>query len=254
MAGMSKKDIANLINRYIGVSGGYLGDFTYRSHKDFYVEYCDLFYETTSMPGTTRQRFESILINGSPSEQAKIVRGILSKYPPDPDEYETRTQDLHDYFVRVAEQLEGNALGSPDLQITSAVVDRAIADAESLIESNGATSGVDRVHTMLHGYLKAVCDSEEIEYHDDATMGALLKLLRAEHPAFADIGPRAQDVENVLNSMGTIMHAMNPVRNRASMAHPNKELLDEPEAMLVINVAKTLLHYLDCKLSAVNCE
>jgi hypothetical protein len=33
----------------------------------------------------------------------------------------------------------------------------AIQDTKILIEKNGATSGVDRIHTVLHGYLKEVC-------------------------------------------------------------------------------------------------
>jgi len=43
--------------------------------------------------------------------------------------------------------------------------------------------------------------------------------------------------------------ALLPVRNRASVAHPNAELLGEPEARLVINVGRTLLDYLDAKPS-----
>jgi hypothetical protein len=39
--------------------------------------------------------------------------------------------------------------------------------------------------------------------------------------------------------------------HNASPAHPNEALLAEPEAMLVINAAKTILHYLDNKLTAV---
>jgi hypothetical protein len=34
--------IIKIVNRYIGVEGGYLGDFTYRNHREFYPEYCDL--------------------------------------------------------------------------------------------------------------------------------------------------------------------------------------------------------------------
>jgi len=33
------------------------------------------------------------------------------------------------------------------------------------------------------------------------------------------------------------------------MAHPNAELLGEPEARLIINVGRTLLNYLDAKFS-----
>jgi hypothetical protein len=44
------------------------------------------------------------------------------------------------------------------------------------------------------------------------------------------------------------MDALNPARNRGSVAHPNEELLDNDEAMLFINAARTVLQYLDVKL------
>ena len=49
--------------------------------------------------------------------------------------------------------------------------------------------------------------------------------------------------------MGAILDALNPVRNRASVAHPNPSLLEQHEAMLVVNSTRTILHYLDSKLS-----
>ena len=42
-------------------------------------------------------------------------------------------------------------------------------------------------------------------------------------------------------AMANIVDALNPLRNRASLAHPNTGLLEEPEAMLVINAVRTLL-------------
>ena len=41
---------------------------------------------------------------------------------------------------------------------------------------------------------------------------------------------------------------------RLSFAHPTKALLDVLEAMLVINIARTILHYLDAKLAAFTRE
>ncbi len=81
-------------------------------------------------------------------------------------------------------------------------------------------------------------------------MNRLFRLIRDQHPAFRDLGARAQDITSVMRSMASILDAMSPIRNNASMAHPNKDLLDAPEAMLVINAARTLLHYLDTKLAA----
>jgi hypothetical protein len=49
--------------------------------------------------------------------------------------------------------------------------------------------------------------------------------------------------------VAAILDALNPMRNRASVAHPNPTLLEQPEAMLVVNAARTILHYLDAGLS-----
>jgi Abortive infection C-terminus len=249
MLGMTKSEIVKVVNLYIGVSKGYLGDFSYRTHARFYPDYCDLDINPHEDEGTTREQFISILSSAEPRIQAKILRGVLERFPVGGGP-PTRTQALHDQLVEVVRRLEAAApVPTPTLRITSAVVERAIADAEALIRNNGATSGVDRIHTALHGYLLAVCDDTGIRHPLDASTTALFKLLREQHPAFQDLGPRAQDIVQVLRSCSAIMDALNPVRNRATVAHPNAELLEKEEAMLVINVAQTLLHYLDAKLS-----
>lgn len=38
------------------------------------------------------------------------------------------------------------------------------------------------------------------------------------------------------------------MRNNATPAHPNDALLEAPEAMLMINGVRTLLHYLNAKI------
>jgi len=82
---------------------------------------------------------------------------------------------------------------SPLLEVTSDAVERALADAEQLIHARGAVSGVDRVHTAFHGYLRAVCAKLNIVIPDDAGITQLFKLVRENHPAFASGGPRAED-------------------------------------------------------------
>ena len=52
----------------------------------------------------------------------------------------------------------------------------------------------------------------------------------------------------MLKTSAAIVDAMGTVRNRASLAHPNEELLDHEEALLVINLARSLLRFLDEKL------
>jgi hypothetical protein len=96
-------------------------------------------------------------------------------------------------------------------QITSEVVLRALKDAENLIRTSGPTSAVDRVHTVLHGYLQAVCDGENIAFKRDDSMVALLRKLEAEHPKLADLGPRSQDIKMVLNSRASIRRSCQKV-------------------------------------------
>ncbi len=125
----------------------------------------------------------------------------------------------------------------------------ALADAQVLLEKRGPTSAVDRVHTGLHGFLKSACAKQGIASDDLATPNQLLKTLLEQHPAFADLGPRGQEVRRMVRTSASIIDAMGTLRNRASLAHPNEELLDHDEAYLVINLARSLLRFLDAKLN-----
>jgi len=139
-------------------------------------------------------------------------------------------------------------VASPSLSITSDTVERALADCEHLLRDRGATSGVDRVHTAFHGYLKVVCNRAGIGAGDDASITTLFKLLRQIHPAFAKAGPRQSDVDKVARAMAMAIDALNPLRNDATLAHPSEAVLETAEAMLVINAVRTLLHYMNEKL------
>jgi hypothetical protein len=137
---------------------------------------------------------------------------------------------------------------TPSLQITTDVVERALRDAEQLLHTSGAVSGIDRVHTALHGYLKAACNKNTIPYPKDPSINVLFKLLRERHPAVRACRSRDSDIDRMLKSLSVVVDALNPLRNRSSMAHPTASLLEEAEAMLVINSVRTLLHYLNVKL------
>jgi hypothetical protein len=127
------------------------------------------------------------------------------------------------------------------------VVLRAIEDAEMLIKSRGPVSAVDRVHTALHGYLIGAC--ENLSPSKDAGIVELYKLLRENHPRLKELGVRSEDLNKILRSLTSILDALNPLRNRGSLAHANESLIGDDEAMLAINSARTILHYIDAKVS-----
>jgi hypothetical protein len=238
-----------IVNRWIGVSGGYLGDFSYRTHQEFYPEYCDLDYDPAELEGTTRERFIEILKSAPPHHQARIVEGVLERFPLDADGAPaTRSEDLQAQLKEAISRVRrGGGVEHPSPTVTSDSVRRALADAETLIERAEAGHAVDRVHTALHAYLKALCDAAGINVDEGASITHILKALRKGHPALEADGPRASDIDSILKGMSSIIDKLQPVRNRASLAHPNP-ILPEPEANLVINAVRTVFHYLDQKL------
>ncbi len=244
--------IYRIVTKYIGTSGGYLGGFSYATHQEFYPDFCDFYVDLRDMPGTTKTRFEHILTTSEPPLQAKILRGIVKRFPVGEEGApESRTHDLQNQILLVAEELEGSGPVAAKLPSYSiAVVERAIADAETLLGNNGASSALDRVHTALHGFLLRVCRDSGISVVNDPPLSTLFSLLRSHLPAFQATGPRSEDITKILRAAARMLDVMSPLRNQASMAHPNENLLDHQEAMLVINVARSILCYIDTKLPA----
>lgn len=248
---LTRQQVMKVVNRYIGVAGGYLGDFSYRTHADFYPEYCDLEIDPYTFEGTTRERFIEILSTRPPHEQAKILRGVLDRFGDDAD-HPNRSQlrpELEEWIGRLD--------GAPAVSLetpkqTRDVVVRALADADELIRANGATSAVDRIHTALHGHVLALCEAIGLTVDRETSMNRALKLLRQNHPSLAASRPRADDITRILGALATVLDSLNPIRNNASVAHPNTELLDDADAHLAINAARTVFAFLDAKLGATS--
>jgi hypothetical protein len=166
-------------------------------------------------------------------------------------EYEPIASWLKAHDVAAFQSLQADAYGMivPEVLPTgSQAAAAALADAQTLLGARGPTSAVDRVHTGMHGFLKAACSEAAIPFEDDATPNQLLKLLLDAHPALQDLGPRGQEVRRMVRTSAAIVDAMGTLRNRASLAHPNEELLGQEEALFVINLARSLLRFLDSKL------
>lgn len=133
--------------------------------------------------------------------------------------------------------------------ISSEVVTRAIDDAEALLGTREASSGVDRMHTAFHGFLQALCAQAGIAVGPVLSVTGLYKIIREKHPALRDMGFHAEDIDRILKSFASAVDALNTLRNRASIAHPNRSILPREEAYLYINAVRTLMAYLDAKVA-----
>lgn len=246
---LTKPEIYAVTNGYIGVESGYLGDFSYRTHAEFYPYYCDLDIQPDAYEGTTRQKFLQILESSNAPTQVKILRGVLKRFPLEnfPEGQREIKKRIEGQIQEMIHRLEGIAVPQDKLVFTNDTVERAIKDAELLIQKNGATSGVDRIHTALHGYVREVCKQSRIQTDEDESLTSIFKKLKSAHPALQNNGPRQSDIDHIINSFANTLDKLNPIRNKASLSHPNNSLLEEDEAMFVVNAAQTVLNYLNRK-------
>jgi hypothetical protein len=237
-----------IVNRYIGVEGGYLGDFTYRTHKDFYPEYCGLEKDPEAFEGTTRERFILIFKSSTPKEQSKIIRGLLERFQVG-EGPKTRTDALRKTLETEAKQLEQlGLLNDPILATSGEMLFEVLEDAKSLIEHRNVASAVDRVHTAFQGYLRSLCEIENIPFTKDDDLVKLIKSLFAHHPKL-QVSLKSSEVQNIVRNLVSISDSLNPIRNQGSRAHPNKIVVQEPEATLAVNAIYSVLTYLEQKIS-----
>ena len=137
----------------------------------------------------------------------------------------------------------------PKPAITSTTVEAALQDAETLLRSSGAANALDRVHTAFQGYLERICEEASIPVNEDVPITTLFAQIRSKHPKLTVSDPQAnQMMVQVTRGLAQVVDALNPIRNNKTLAHPNP-LLDEAEAMLAVNVIRTMLHYLDKRLA-----
>ena len=121
---LKRSEIYRLVNDYIGVYGGYLGDFSYRTHYEFYPYYCDLDIDVANYePGTTREKFIRILEKVGPLEQAKIIKGVFKKYPVSHfnEDVRNQKQELYDEYQTIITKLEVSAVRGVDGEVKNLI-------------------------------------------------------------------------------------------------------------------------------------
>lgn len=107
----------------------------------------------------------------------------------------------------------------------------------------------DRVHTAAHGYLRAAVERTGHGASPLASATDLFKQLREHDQRLRSHVEGSEHAKRIVMALASIVDAANTLRNTASAAHPSGQLLQRAEAMLVINAARSLIHYLDAKLA-----
>jgi len=252
----------NSVVSYIGVHGGYLGNFSYASHADFYPSYCGLDINPNEYAGTTRERFIKILSESSSDDQLKILSGVLEKYPLDYfedllqnevftlKEYKVK-EKLHEKITQWITQLSGDVIEQGELKHDIEFVKDVLQQADILIANHSYSSAVDRAHTAIHGYLKALCDEQGFTFGEqNVKIQDMWGKLKTDHPSFnIEVREHQRPINQTVNAIGKFLENMNDIRNKHGFAHPNEDIIEEKEARFIINLSRVLLFYIDSKTS-----
>ena len=119
---------------------------------------------------------------------------------------------------------------------------KAIADAETFMAQGNYSSCVDRVHTSIHGYLRKRLDDMSVPYEESDMLPKLFNLLYKEWEQLNN-----SEIDNMilksLRSASATLDALNDIRNRHSLAHPNEEIIEEHEAKLMLGLAESIMNY-----------
>lgn len=79
---LTKGEVLRLMNDYIGIESGYLGDFSRRTLDEFYPIYCEEEIDLHNFSGnTSRFLFQDVIMKYNSRIQARIIKGVFKKYP-----------------------------------------------------------------------------------------------------------------------------------------------------------------------------
>lgn len=138
----------------------------------------------------------------------------------------------------------------PAVVDTAAAVREALQDVQRANREGRPLSAVDRVYTAFHGHLLHLLTQEGIVSPPDSVITFLFRELRTKHPAFSAISAHQSHIRDALNGLAKVVDSLSPIRNRGSIAHPNEDLLEEPEAALFVDATKSLFSYVERRMDA----
>lgn len=125
------------------------------------------------------------------------------------------------------------------------VIGKAISDAELLMGEGKYDSAFDRIHTAFHGYLRKLLDNKGVAYVESDTLSQLYTKLHTELSSNIGSTEIAELVKRSLRSASGVIAAINKMRNKHSLSHPNNDLLQKREAEFAIRLIKDLSDYIN---------
>ena len=155
---------------------------------------------------------------------------------------QTIKQEIPSLLPQIVSDGEIRPIDIKDIASQSQTLKEAIDDAEILIAAGKPANAYDRIYTALHGVLKEKCFEMNIQIEERANLTFILTMLR-KHILNNKASDKAKEAAKIFSSIIKIIEILNNMRNKNSLAHPNKELLENDEALFFINISKAIMRY-----------
>lgn len=231
------------LEKFLGMSGGYVLDFTNRSFQEFILDnvQIDIYKEKYSYDsGSKANRLRALWDKEENFIIGKLIINLLEYWKAqkliNSAEITPAEQDLFNECAKIAEKL------SKELPIENidALLSKSgkqdfsplINSIKKSIESNQPEEAIDRLHTFVVKYVRDLCNRYDIEHDRSKPLhgmfGEYIKHLRRNGHI------ESQMTERILKSSIAIFEAFNDVRNNQSFAHDNK-ILNYDESILIAN-------------------
>jgi hypothetical protein len=234
-----------LLEKLLGMSGGYVLNFTDRTFAEFFADTVGIDIEDTkyNRQGTSKAKrlrtFWSV-------EENHIVGKALSEML---DMIETEDQATAALkakcSVAIERLLKGVAvddIGALDVESEERTFRLLAASVRRDIDDGNPEAALDRLHTYVVKYVRRVCKTRKIDTDEKKPLHALIseytKAVKNDGSIESEIS------ERILKSSIANFEAFNYVRNRHSLAHDN-DLLSRAESLLIVNHIVSTIRFIE---------
>lgn len=111
---------------------------------------------------------------------------------------------------------------------TEEKIDNLIEDINQSIIKGKPEFTLDRLHTLMHNYVKELCDKHNIEYDNHESLNQIFR----RYTKFINRKLESDLSKTILVQTGSIFDKFNNVRNNQSYAHDN-DILNRAESLLI---------------------
>lgn len=158
-------------------------------------------------------------------------------------------EEITEYHIRfmtvaLSEKLEEHpTIDLPDIEAPDTTLKRCIDEFRETESDGRFLNCIDRLHTAFHAFLKSKAEGNGLTVGPRDGINEIYKALRGQFELTEN-----DRVLKVLKTSSNIVHQFNEIRNHNSLAHPSEDLLDEDDALFIVNTVSALFHYLNAKI------